>query len=485
MPDNSNLQWIEVRDFSPGLWEQGDWLLPAGAATTLTDAYPQEGGGLRAFFKKTAMSMTGIGAGEFVSAIYGAWAQHRSLAGSAIDFYCVTYAGGTPKLYRYDQTDSAQTGWTLMKTFATVGTGPSHEAQILGYTRASDGHLLIVASISNGGADDAIWYADQTVVTGTQTWTKISGTVGGPIAIHQNRLCEGNGSKVVFSGPGDLVMTTGYVDIEPQRTGRAITFMIPQAPGDLIVGKEGASWAVVQGDLTDPTIRTLSEAHPPGHADQTPADTGMGLAFMEEDGGIYLTDMGSSFQRLDKQLIPPTRPSITTHGVFLGDLAFFKRFLFAPRGYVFDTDTKAWFKISALSGVYSLFVEHVARTIYLVDNTATAVYTIMLLEGDSRVSTYTWKSPALRDPSGRQIRIREVQLALKTYNAASTVAVTVNGVTRTSPVLAAGRQTVSFLFKERDEVLDVEVVPNSNDAAVEAPSIEVVRIGTAPGHLTK
>ncbi|HXU06670.1 MAG TPA: hypothetical protein VN903_37195, partial [Polyangia bacterium] len=50
--------------------------------------------------------------------------------------------------------------------------------------------------------------------------------------------------------------------------------------------------------------------------------------------------------------------------------------------------------------------------------------------------------------------------------------------TRTSATLPAGTNELSFLFDERARYLDVQVVPNSNTNAVEAPVIEAIRIAT-------
>lgn len=485
-PANGHLNWVEVRDFTPGLWEVGDWLVPAGGAQELTDAYPQPGGGLRAFFKPSVLAATGIGTNERIIGLYGYGAPHRSLATEGVDYYCVTYSSTDfrPRIYRWDQTDAAETQWRLMATLAAA-TGSNNapkSAHLTAYVLTA-GTVRIVASIGYIGTDTGIWAATQTTAGAAQTWAKIAGTDGlGPMTVHQSRLIEARKANVHYTGAGDETFS-GFVGVEPQRNLSDIQALLPMAPGDLVVGTDGASWASIQGDLTDPIVRTMSSGHPLGTYDQAVADTGAGLAFMEAFGGTYLTDGGSSFERIDTQLNPPVPPGggMPT----LGFLVFHRHWLFAPRGYIWDVRTKAWFKSSFLSGVNLSAIQAADRRadkVFSALANTTTVYSFGLQEGASdRVNSYTWKSPPLR-ADGRQVEVREAQVILRAYNGLSSVTVTVNGTARSSGTLESGQQAVAIPFRERAEVLDVKVTPTSGDSSTEAPSIEAVRIGHRTGH---
>lgn len=483
VPSNSHLQWIDVRDFSPGLWEKGDWLIPAGGAQTMTDCYPQEGGGLRAFYKPTTIPATGIGANERLIGFFGYGAGHRTLPTTGTDYYCVTYSSSDfrPRIYRWDQTDATELQWRVITTLAvaTASNNAPNEVFFTAYVLSS-GTVRILASINYVGTDTGIWAATQATVATSQTFAKIAGTAGGLIAIHQSRIVEARNSTIYFTGPGNETFATDFVTIEPQRNLGNVKAIMAMAPGDLLVVTEGAGWFAVQGDLTSPTVRAMSSAHSLGNPNQQLVDTGYGLAFIEDAGGIYLSNSGVSFDKLDAQLNTPTQPGGGV--VSVGDLVFHQDMLFCPRGYVFDFHTKAWFRQSLMTtGLLQFAVRNLALFTTLAGTTT--IYRLATQDGSSRSNSMTWKSPVLRHGSGRQIEIREVQVVAKSYTGTSSIAVTVNGVTRTLGSLGVGTHHLAFLFRERGETLDVQVVSASGDSGTEAPSIETVKIGHRGGHL--
>ncbi len=484
VPSNSHLQWIEERRFSPGLWEKGDWLLPAGAAATMTGCSPQPGGGLRAFFKPTLIPATGIGASERIIGFFGYGAPHRTLATTGVDYYCVTYSSVDfrPRIYRWDTTDATETQWRLITTLtAAIGSNNAPgEAFFTAYVLAA-GTVRILVSINYVGVDAGIWAGTQATVATSQTFAKITGTTGGPIAIHQSKIVEARASTLFYSGTGNETFAAEFVSIEPQRNLGAVKALLASAPGDLLVATEGAGWFSVQGDITNPIVRSYSSAHSLGEPIQALVDTGRGLAFIQAAGGIYVTNSGASFVKLDKQLATPVQPGGNV--VAMGDLAFHQDLLFCPRGYVYDFATEAWFRLAAVTTGQVQFVDRRAHALYTVLAGTTTIYLLSTIDGATRLNTFTWKTPKLRSADGRQIEIREVQVVAKSLVSTSSVAVTINGVTRTLGTLAVGTHHLSFLFRERAETLDVQVVSDSGDSSTEAPSIEIVRVGYRPGHL--
>lgn len=104
-------------------------------------------------------------------------------------------------------------------------------------------------------------------------------------------------------------------------------------------------------------------------------------------------------------------------------------------------------------------------------------------DDSDREGSFTFKTAPLRDPSGRSVEIREVQVYARSYDANATVAITVNGTTKTQTISSPGRQQLTFLFRERGETLDVQLVSTAGaPSANEAPTIETVRIGWRPLH---
>jgi len=64
MADNSQLKWIDYKDFTTGLWDTGaSFLVPPTAFQIMDNCYPLPQGGVRAFFKPTETTLTTIGAG--------------------------------------------------------------------------------------------------------------------------------------------------------------------------------------------------------------------------------------------------------------------------------------------------------------------------------------------------------------------------------------------------------------------------------------
>lgn len=492
-PANQHLAWQEVRDFSPGLWTVSTALMPPNAAQVMTDCYPSQGGGLRAWFKPSNISTTGI-ANLAQEAVIGMASRGgvaiRAGGGDTSDRYLATYSStdNNVRLYRMDLTAAATT-WTLIKLFAAGLPAPNPMTFVV-YQLVAGGVLGAVHMIVNlyqTSADDGVWsvnYADSAVA-------KILGANGGPVAVHQSRLIAGrNDGNVAFTGPGNETFGTNLVVVEPSRQLSAVTGMQSYSPGDLLLFKRGAPIFLVEGDLTDYTLRQMNDSKNPNTL-FTPSYTPDGLAFVCGNDGIYITPEGQTIIPKSQALLPGTWVGTGTSfaDVVIGDVSFTGHWMVAPRGYVMDYSTGAWFSSSFLSGAAGVDGRHhcIDRAYQLI-LAATGGRSFSLYQYDTsedtahRAESFTWKSAPLRDPSGRQLQIREVQVAGQAFGAASTVAVTVNGTARNSPVIS-GRFNESFLFRESAELLDVQVVSASNTVGVEAPMVEAVRIGSRSMHL--
>lgn len=493
-PSNAHLAWQEVRDFTPGLWTVSSHLMPPNAAQVMTDCYPTAGGGLRAWFKPSSITTSGI-ANAAQESVVGVFSRGgigvRAGVGDTSDRYLMTYnsTDGKSRLYRMDLTAGATT-WSLLKTFAAnVGVAPS-PALFTVYQLVSGGvggNVHVEVSFNQITADDGIWsinYSDGAMA-------KITSVVGA-IGVHQSRLIVGKqDGNVAFTGPGDESFGTNLVTAEPSRQLSAITAVQSFSPGDLLLFKRGAPIFLVEGDLTDYTLRQMNDAKNPSTY-FTPAYTPDGVAFYCANDGVYITPEGQTIIPKSQSLLPGTwtQPGTAFTDVSIGDVSYIGHWLMAPRGFVMDYSTGAWFTSSFLNlGTAGTDGRHhcVDRAYQLI-LAATGGRSFSLYQFDTsedsahRAESYTWKSAPLRDPSGRQLQIREVQVTGQAPGSAATIQVTVNGTTRTSAVLS-GRFNESFLFRETAELLDVQVVPASNTGGVEAPVVEAVRIGSRPMHL--
>lgn len=507
MPVNTHLQVLEITDFSPGLWENADWLMPASGAQEMIDCYPQPGGGLRAFFKATSLSVSGVAdiTKERVIGVYSA-------SGSAgVDRYLMTYVfdsgagSGTkarPKLYRMNVSESTWTqifvnSGTTQFNFASSDNNSPLRAGFRRF-RLSDGtaYVMLVARYvgTQDGAGAGLYRLNQADSSSAQKAVDtrlLNNTVRpwGAIALHQARVI------VVLSPDSERLCWTdvaaitsaaaNFLDVEPSQDLVDISAMHPLEPSDLLILKEGSPHVVIQGDITSPTVQSMSEGiNPGGSGIQDLGRTPDGMAFINADGYIYLTN-GYTFDNISQQLNGFTLDTLAP-SVHLGDLNFVNQFLFGPQGYVYDAATKSWFKQTQITGGFH-YIDRYNRKLWGNSGNSTS-FTLSELKpypGQSRLSTYSWKSAPLRSPDGRQLEIREVEVVAKPYDASATIAVTVNGTTVTKTLDGSStKQDRSFLFKQRAEVLDVRVVATAGSAANEAPSIETVRIYTRSGHQT-
>lgn len=488
MPPNNHLQWTEVRDFTKGLWDEDDFSMPLGAAAELVDYYPLPQGGLRAWFQKFQdVSTTGIvdaSNEHVVAAFVRGGISKRVGSGTAPDRYLITANVSDLKnrVYRMDETNG-DTSWSVIKTSAAASSvGP--RSQIIRHYVDTSGVDYVIFSIGEPGMSDygiySVKYSD-----GTVTLLKAA---DGPFVIAQARVivaqgAHGQSDRIYWTDPGTFTFAAdNFLDVEPNQTASRIRLMEAFTPGDLLIGKEGAPWVQVQGDIEDPTVFQMAPAPAVGQANQRGILTPDGMAFLANDRDLYLTQNAGSFQNLS--------PQLARLGLVNGTGDFYDQWLLVPNGYVLDWETKAWFQASDLNDLtqsaHHSIDYHTAEMFVATEGVDFALYDYKL---DStiadRADAAHWKSGPIRNPdAGRQIEIREVQVTAKTWQANSTIAVTVGGVTVTVTHASSGRNTSRHLFVARGETLDVKVAGAAADTSHEAPMIEVVRIGWRNGALT-
>ncbi len=494
---NTHLSFFEIRDFTAGLWTVGDWLMPPTAAQQMTDCYPVPSGGLRAWFKPVALTQTGI-TNISASAVIGLFCRAApGSIGNATDYYLMTVdlTANNTRLFRMN-TAVGETTWTLKNTFAAaVGVVPN--ATTWAVYRPTTGNPLIIMSLFGTTTDDGVWSFDTVTGVMTHLTNTVSGDgLIGPVAVHQSRIVAGTAKgNIGFTGPGDTTFGQNLATKEPSRDYSFVSWITPYSPGDLLIATTGNAFFMIEGDLTNYTLRTMGDSRTVGPIQQ-PAFGPMGPIYLASSDGIYETMDGSIHNRLTDALSSSTWAVQSTSfdgagDVSFGNVAYGQHWVMGPHGLIMDYETKAWFQSSFLApSAHDSF--HVTYD-RLRDHFVAAqghknflVYDFDVTETGSRAESYTWKSAPLRDPTSRQVEIREVQVFAQTFNGAtSSISVTVNGDTRTLSVNdPSGRDMLAFLFKQRGETLDVTVTAASNQTGVEAPTIEVVRIGTHPGHQT-
>lgn len=484
MPVDTHLQWQEIRDFRGGLWTVNSQLIPPNGAQTMTDCFPAPSGGLKAWFKKTTFTTTGIGSvsGESPRMIFA----HENVDGAGNnDYYLLTYKASDTKLRLYELNEQkGDVAWTQIKLFA-AGLDPG----VVNATAYNDslGNLYMFFGIgAGGGADSGVWGATYAAGS-TATVFKQSTVAMDFVFNYQSRICGVKGATIYFSDVGSIAnMGTNTAPIDIDEGQPNIMFVATFSPGDLLVFKEGAPIYLVQGDLTNYTVRQMNGSKPVQIGGPNVVRGPMGVIFRVGTDGIYETPDGAMLNPLSKAISNrswQSRAPIVWQNHWLLAMA---------NGLVLDYDSKAWFTYSEITS--GTGVAHKLPRLggfMFTDNASSfTIGKVIPQDGrtDNRAESYTWKSSPIRDQTGRQMEIRCVQVYARSFNgspATSTIAVTVNGVTQTLACDSSGRGGLTFYFLARKEELDIQVVAASNESGVCAPDIEVVRFAGQPGHFLR
>lgn len=493
---NEHLKWTDITDFTKGLWSaSSSFLMPPDAFQTMQDCYPQAGGGLRAFFKPTQFPTTGLPSdGSYLpQAIINV--VYPYTLGFATGYLLIMVKSDLSYLraYWYHGQDVSAT-WVLKKTW-----GPRPVGSFLGswswmstykptdaFPRVAVTIVGLGSSATDGDGmwlyrpDNDTWYASQ------RSGANLS--VSGPVIEYQDRLVASYIETINYTDPGGIDFpAANFITVSAgSQQVKAPASLVPFAPSALLVPLTNDYWFGIEGDITDPIIRQMGTTHHPAREHHC-VETDHGVIFHEEGKGFYgAQSMGSVYEHLDFQLEPYPAPATALsarHGFADGF-----GFVFAPGGRVYDSETRAWFTINELTSISP------RAEVFHYDSTAQGIFAMKQVSGfdlprfpvsdqsSARYSSYTVKTAPFHEADGRQVVIREVQVFVKSLNSAASVAVTVNGTTRTASSIGTGQKFLSFLFHERGQYLDVQVVSASNTSG-EAPIMEAMRIGVrSDGH---
>lgn len=484
MPVDNHLKWSEIRDFSAGLWTVNSQMMPAGGAQTMSDCFPAPSGGLKAWFKATTFTTTGIGSVTLESPRM--LFAHENVDGAGNnDYYLLTYKASDTKLRLYELNEQkGDVAWTQIKLFA-AGNDPGF-INATAYVDSLANLYMMFGIGAGGGADSGVWGATYTPGS-TATVFKQSTIAMDFVFNYQSRICGVKGANIYYSDVGSIAnMTTNIAPVDIDEGQPNIMFVATFSPGDLLVFKEGAPIYLVEGDLTSYTVRQMNGSKPVQIGGPGVVRGPMGVMFRVGTDGIYETPDGSMLNPLSKAISNRSWQS-------RAPILWQNHWLMAMgNGLVLDYDSKAWFTYSGITSGLGVGCKLPRLGGFMfVDNASSfTINKIIPQDGrtDNRAESYTWKSAPIRDESGRQMEIRAVQVYAHAYNgspATSTIAVTVNGVTQTLAVDSSARGGLTYYFLARKEELDVQIVAASNESGVPAPDIDVVRFAGQPGHFLR
>lgn len=500
MPVNKHLNWVDLTDFSKGLYDEQSstkqLLGPSGALVICTDYEPRVEGGLRAFFKGAALTTSGLTSPTTAQCL-GIWANaglsDRTGISTALGYdRLISYIGSDFKarVGRMDGTND-ETTWKSAFLDGVAGSQQASEHTEFALFKTTAGVLYGVWVQRAGGAKGVYTiqfdYTGAAGANGDGTVTKRQ-TFQGPITVSQARILMADSTIIYYTDTGDVLITstsTQQVIVAPNRPNAKVSMLHGNAPSDLLVGFQGAPWYAVQGDIsnTGTAIREMGDDHHQRTHYQHPVRVPGGIAFIEPGGRIYITD-GRTFRSVSDQI---AKFAVDVgNGFGPGQLAFADHYLFAPGGHVHDLDTGAWFKSSLLTDSAFHFFDG-SGSIYMA-NAATGISLAIqrIFEGGdatvTRCSSATIQTIPFRDAAGRDVRIQEVQIDYHAY-VTSTITVSIldssgNTLDHQSLTVAAGTTMASFLFSALpDRYESVKVATSADDGSSETVTIEAVRIG--------
>lgn len=470
MPTDRHLEVIEITDFSPGLWTAGGTLnMPSQGWQEMQGCRPEPGGGIRAAMEPTTWNLTGITnlATSTVLALIS-FGQQGAGGNDYRYIFLKETSGGDIQVWAHNGTS-----WSNIAThdYSAGSAGPY--VQLDTFTKSTGVNYLLYTIWQNGTNTtvEGLWEINRS----TDVETKVDTVIPTAMCVMDDRVALIEGSTVYFSTSGTTTMdhTNRFIDVNLSRWEPLIKAAVWISPSDLLLAAD--TWALVQGDIAvSPVVRSMNRSHRPSFLQNLDL-TDLGIPFIEGGVGVMVTGDGNSFELVSGQL--------NGAAISIGDISQVGNFLLAPDGFCFDVRTKSWFTLPDLVAGNSVqYCNHRDEEIIAATETTNPTIYVYDPDEDTREDSYSIKTAPIRASDGRRVKIRQVQIPHISYNVGDTIAVTVNGTTRTHTVATVGKDTAVFLFREEGEILDVRVVSTANSASTEAPTIEALRIYKAPAH---
>ena len=498
---------------SPGLWDPSaaynKFAAPVNAFVRLDDYQPMKGGGLRPFVAPTTISLAGgPGAGEYICGVFARSGVIRTGAGGtgngASDIVIVTLKSSDDKfrVYRLDNTVGAP-AWSLRYT-TSAGSDDSHKPVGFAFFHDTNGVDWLCFTLQGNGANSGLFTMryDYTVAsnTGNDGLVANVNTDYGPIATVQARLFvgQGNNERIDYSDVGLTTFsgaTHGTAVVTPNKAESVVTSINGIEPSDVLIGKEGAPWVEINGDISAAStpVRELGDDHHPRSAKQQCPKTPGGICFLEPDGRVFETD-GRSFKVLTNQLGARTR-LWTGNMVASGTMAYLNGYLTIPgndadtSGVIYDFETDALFRITGINPV-TAWADQLAGKLYAANHNSTTLgFVLYDLYAGARVQTAALQTVPYADKNGRNIDVREVQMYVMTAAASEFKVELIDEndasvATRYVVVPAAKRDIIKVQFPAtKSGYLSCKITTKTYDGSSEAPTFERIRIGFGVNNL--
>lgn len=528
MPPGKHLSWFEIKDFTPGLWEEGGGThqkvaAPPNSFKELVNYRPMKGGGLRAFVKgkttqgdNTTAIANGIGTDETIMGVmvHGGVVTRPGknggsiLSGNGVDSQLllattIDRTSHKARIRRLDLSDDS-TAWGQLFINATGASGNNHQTPGFAIFHTTAGDVWDLVTIIGGLSTDFGLYT--VGYQGGAGGSGIDGDVAkltshhGPLAVLQARILIAGGDTIFYSLPGVTTLSDieQFLSVSPNRQLTDISGLAGMDPSDLLVMKEGAPWASITGDISaaSVSVREMGDDHHGRQNQQPLIRVPGGVAFIEPEGRVFITD-GRTFRSISDQL--SDFPLVSQSMVGPGSMGYANDLLFAGRGMVYDFETGAWFRQNSLPTGRNWSFDAYFGEMYGTGQNAgetdfegnvvttarsVAVFPMFPTASTDYASDGYFTTQPFSDANGRNVAVREVQVFSKPHRTGSTIAVEVFGADGTSlgvstrTLEASDVPTMSaHLFPGLKSPYAYIKFTLSSGGTSEAPTIERIRIG--------
>ncbi len=492
----SDLQWLDLADFSAGIYDYT-------SVSTQAPNVPGPKGAADPYFTHSCIALPGGGLGPLPAV-----AQEYTWTPTA---YPTNYivgllvhdelSNGDTEVFVIQEADNGTTHiWqpfsyiaeTTTFTAAGLGTSEPSAAGIFGspypqLTRAAatdptttPGNPVIV--YPNGGpssntntATGQLWmYPNPATPTSYTPLALITGppytSVSGQVLVHQSRVVVLAGITYMYPAGGGFDTNENINFTDPPNStdyGNQMTVLAAEEPygygcgasisaGELMLIKKRGGGIVVTGDIFAPNVTFLPGVQPTGGIYGS-AHSGLpGMIYCSFDNGAWSWNGGSTSQKISSQLddsffLPSVFSAMESnnYGFYcrcIGDKVYFSM------NWLYDTRTNSWWRYyaDATQGGADLFwVQEVdGQQIYAAPLQFTSSDLTFLYRFDQTVpsETWQWQGLPIRLTTNRFVELREVVVRASTNsgNTAATVKVSiyqgateVGSVTTPASILAA------------------------------------------------
>jgi hypothetical protein len=526
---NDNYQWIQIKDFSPGISDNPGANYPAGAAqrdATFRCIANRNGALIPLPARTVPLSLPNDNGATPIDGHYGLvglyvppipvlptvlafnpnlFPEHELFVGNE-------WLNGTTRhqrLRRYRRYEGAGTTGDLIKDVSAADASIHLTPNGMGFgstrsNRASPTTPGVPVTIAMWVFGSTFNYLtefpdDQSTAVNTpfDIFTNSVFLLG--IVCHQGRTAAQEataygqgvntttfmGENLIWSNVNDVTAAnwntaTPQVFVPENPSGFA--FLCSMSANELFAPKINGGMFVT-GDLFNPTVTTLPMVVG-SEVSQTPAVTGAGVVYGNGNSGIWVWGHGDTSNLLSPQMTPnfwllnsTTHPEFDVFGGVRYQFSRSDEWVLISNNWLYDLNLNSWWRLEDPNVTQIRMFTTISRFIYGSASfyTNAAPTPISMWERNVPALSYSWQSHPQWDTVDNLVDIREVAIRAQ---GVGTITVTLTGESSTSTIQFQIENSLPILVRQPIRIQDANIaVTLVSSSAVEAPTIHECNLG--------